>query len=75
VLADSAALRQGRYEIWAKLDAGSARARALIRLLAERRTYLSPTLAVFERRAGDKDTTDVHVRGFQRMVELTGQWR
>jgi hypothetical protein len=75
VLADNAARQQGRYEVWEKIDLDSARARSLISLLAERRTYLSPTLAIFERRAGDKDTMDVHVRGFRRMVELTGRAR
>ncbi len=75
VLADNAARRHGRYEIWEKIDLDSARVGSLIQLLVERRTYLSPTLAVFERRAGDKDTTDVHVRGFRRMVELTGRAR
>lgn len=75
VLADNAARRQGRYEIWDQIDLGSPRARALFALFSAKHTYLSPTLAVFERRAGDKDTTDVHVRGFQRMLDLTGRAR
>ena len=65
VLADNAARREGRYEVWSKADLGGPRARAIISLLAERGTYLSPTLAIFERRAGDKDSSDVHVRGFK----------
>lgn len=73
VLADNAARQEGRYAVWDKIDIDSPRARALLGLLVERRTYLSPTLAVFERRAGDADTTDVHVRGFRRMVELAGR--
>ncbi len=75
VLADNAARREGRYEVWSKADLDGPRARAVISLLAERGTYLSPTLAIFERRAGDKDTKDVHVRGFKQMLEFTGRAR
>jgi imidazolonepropionase-like amidohydrolase len=75
VLADNAARREGRYEVWNKADLDGPRARAIISLLAERGTYLSPTLAIFERRAGDKDTKDVHVGGFKKMLEFTGRAR
>ena len=76
VLADNAARREGRYEVWNKADLDGPRARAVISLLAGRGTFLSPTLAVFERRAGDKDTTDVHVNGFKNMQEFTVRaWR
>ena len=75
VLADNAARREGRYNVWSTADLGGPRARALISLLAERGTYLSPTLAIFERRAGDRDTTDVHVRGFKNMLDFTGRAR
>ena len=75
VLADNGARRQGRYEVWDKVDLDAPRTRSLIALLAERKTFLSPTLAVFERRAGDKDTTDVNVRGFRNMLAFTGRAR
>ncbi len=76
VLADNAARREGRYEVWNRIDPAGARARALFKLMAERGTFLSPTLAIFERRAGDKDTTDVHVNGYQKMLEFTARaWR
>jgi imidazolonepropionase-like amidohydrolase len=75
VLADNAARREGRYEVWSKADLGGPRARSIINLMVERGTYLSPTLAVFERRAGDKDTTDVHVRGFKQMLDFTARAR
>ena len=75
VLADNAARREGRYEVWSKADLDGPRARAIISLLAERGTYLSPTLAIFERRAGDNDTSDIHVRGFKQMLEFTGRAR
>ena len=75
VLADNAARREGRYEVWSKIDLDGARARSIINLMVERGTFLSPTLAVFERRAGDKDTTDVHVRGFKQMLDFTARAR
>src|SRR5215213_710365 len=70
VLADNNARRGGRYEVWDKIDLDSPRARAVFRLMAERGTFVSPTLAVFERQKGDKDTTETHVRAFKRMEEF-----
>lgn len=68
VLADNNARREGRYELWNKVDLQSPRASALMRLMVERGTFLSPTLAIFERQAGDKDTTEVHLQGFRNML-------
>jgi imidazolonepropionase-like amidohydrolase len=70
VLADNNARREGRYEVWDKIDLDSPRARAVFRLVAERGTFVSPTLAVFERQRGDKETTEMHVRAFKRMEEF-----
>lgn len=67
VLADNNARRDGRYQIWNTIDLNTPRAKALFKLIVDRGTYVSPTLAVFERQKGDKDTTDVHVRGFRQM--------
>lgn len=67
VLADNKARRDGRYQIWNTIDLNAPRAKALFKLIVDRGTYVSPTLAVFERQKGDKDTTDVHVRGFRQM--------
>lgn len=75
VLADNNARREGRYEVWSKADLGGERAQAMIKLMVGRGTFLSPTLAIFERRAGDKETTDVHVRGFRQMMEFTARAR
>jgi len=33
----------------------------------DRGTFVSPTLAVFERQKGDKDTNEIHVHGFKQM--------
>lgn len=72
VLADNNARREGRYRVWSTVDLDSPRARALFKLIVERGTVVSPTLAVFERRPGDKDTTDMHVRAFKQMEAFVG---
>src|SRR6185436_14216312 len=65
VLADNSARREGRYQVWNAIDLDSARAKAVFKLIVERGTVVSPTLAVFERQPGDKDTTDIHVHAFK----------
>lgn len=70
VLADNNARREGRYEVWDKIDLDSPRARAIFQLIVERGTFVSPTLAVFERQRGDKETNEMHVRAFKRMEEF-----
>jgi imidazolonepropionase-like amidohydrolase len=72
VLADNAARREGRYRVWSQIDLDSDGVGRLLKLMVERNVTLSPTLAVFERRNGDKDTTEMHVRGFQQMVRFVG---
>ncbi|HEY0377971.1 MAG TPA: amidohydrolase family protein [Pyrinomonadaceae bacterium] len=68
VLADNNARREGRYQVWDKIELNSTRMTALLDLIVRRGTFVSPTLAVFERRAGDKDTTEVHVNAFKKMM-------
>jgi imidazolonepropionase-like amidohydrolase len=73
ILADNGARRLGRYQVWSRIDLDSSRAREAYRLMAGRGTFLSPTLAAFERRGGDRDATDVHGRGFQNMLAFVGR--
>jgi imidazolonepropionase-like amidohydrolase len=73
VLADNDARREGRYQVWSEIDLNSPRVRSLVELIAARGTFLSPTLAVFERRDGDRNTTAMHVRGFKQMLAFVGQ--
>jgi imidazolonepropionase-like amidohydrolase len=73
VLADNTARSVGRYRVWSQLDLKSERASRLLKLMVSRNVTLSPTLAVFERRQGDKDTAEMHVQGFRQMVAFTGQ--
>jgi imidazolonepropionase-like amidohydrolase len=72
VLADNNARREGRYKVWSEIDLNAPRVRPLLQLIAQRGTFVSPTLAVFEKQAGDKETTETHVRGFSRMAKFAG---
>jgi imidazolonepropionase-like amidohydrolase len=67
VLADNNARREGRYQVWNSINLETPRARALFKLIVDSRIFVSPTLAVFERQTGDKDTTAVHVHAFKQM--------
>jgi len=72
VLADNNARREGRYQVWNSVDLNSPRATALFKLIVERGTVVSPTLAVFERQEGDKDTKAMHVHAFKQMEAFVG---
>jgi imidazolonepropionase-like amidohydrolase len=72
ILADNEARREGRYRVWSEIDLNSPRVEALVDLMKQRNTTLSPTLAVFERRSGDRDVTDMHVRAFRQMMRFVG---
>lgn len=73
MLAENSARREGRYKVWNGIDLDSARAKEVFRLIVDRGTVISPTLAVFERQTGDKDTTDVHVHAFKQMEGFVGR--
>jgi imidazolonepropionase-like amidohydrolase len=73
VLADNNARREGRYQVWSMINLDTPRARAVFDLIVTRRTVVSPTLAVFERQLGDKDTTEMHVRAFKQMESFVGR--
>ena len=67
VLADNDARREGRYLVWNSIDFDTPRAKSLFKLIVDRGIFVSPTLAVFERQSGDKDTTEMHVHAFKQM--------
>jgi imidazolonepropionase-like amidohydrolase len=75
VLADNNARRDGRYRMWSEIDLNSPRAKEAIDLAVGRGTFISATLAVFERREGDRDTKEFHLRGFRNMLRFTGMAR
>jgi imidazolonepropionase-like amidohydrolase len=77
VLKDNDARRDGRYRLFADADLDGPDARALYAVLRERKPWLDPTLAVFERR-GDRpppgtkpDVAPVLAAGFEKMKQLT----
>ena len=72
VLADNNARREGRYQVWNSIDLATPQAKALFKLIVDRGVVVSPTLAVFERQRGDKDTSDVHVHAFKQMEAFVG---
>jgi len=72
MLADNDAREFGRYELWSEVDLSSPRVSALNGLMADRGTYLSPNLAVFERQPGDDGATETHVRGTRAMQAFVG---
>ncbi len=72
VLADNNARREGRYQVWNAINLNTPQAAPLFKLIVDRGVVVSPTLAVFERQRGDKDTTDVHVHAFKQMEAFVG---
>jgi imidazolonepropionase-like amidohydrolase len=77
VLKDNEARRDGRYKLFAGADLDGPDAKALYAVLRERRPWLDPTLAVFERRADHPpqdvkpDVVPTLAAGFAKMKELT----
>src|SRR6185436_17940171 len=49
VLADNSARREGRYQVWNAIDLDGPLGRSLLNLIVTHGTFVSPTLAVFER--------------------------
>lgn len=71
IFADSAARRQLRHRLWAKLDLDSSpRVSPLLDLIVQRKVYVSPTLAIFESRPGQREASEVEVRGFANMLRF-----
>lgn len=77
VLADNDARRDGRYKVLANANLDGPEAQALYAVLREKRPWVDPTLAVFERRADHPDEgakpemVPVMAAGFARMKQLT----
>jgi imidazolonepropionase-like amidohydrolase len=71
VTRDNEARRPGRYELWSKLNLDhSPRVKPLLDLVVRQKILLSPTLAVFEKRRGDKGVTEVEARGYENMLKF-----
>ena len=73
ILADNGARRGGRYRMWASIDPHSREAADLARFLAERRIFVDPNLAVFERRSdASEENSELKVRATKNMKEYVG---
>lgn len=72
IIADKNARRRGRYEVWNSFDLdNNIQSDSLIAFLARKKTFVSSTLAVFERRADRGDS--VEVNGFANMLKFVGR--
>ena len=72
VMADKNARRRGRYEVWNSLHIdNNPNVDSLVSFLAAKQTFISPTLAVFERRPDKGDS--VEVNGFANMLHFVGR--
>jgi imidazolonepropionase-like amidohydrolase len=72
VLADNNARREGRYKVWNAINLNTPQAASLLKLIVDHGVVVSPTLAVFEKQRGDKDTGEMHVHGFKQMEAFVG---
>lgn len=73
MLADNNFRREGRYVVWNAINLNTPQAKALFKLIVEHGVVVSPTLAVFEKQPGDRNTTGIHVHGFRQMEAFVGQ--
>jgi len=71
VIADKNARRRGRYEAWSSLRLNEKKVDSLIAFIAEKEIFVTPTLAVFERRPDRGDS--IEVRAFRHMMEFVGR--
>jgi len=72
IMGDNSARDRGRYEVWNTLDIDdNPLVDPLVQLLVEHETFVSPTLAVFERQADKGDS--IEVSGFANMLKFTGK--
>jgi imidazolonepropionase-like amidohydrolase len=70
---DSAARHQLRHWLWSTIDLdASPRVKPLVDLVVRERVFVSPTLAVFEKRTGDKGVSESDVAGFANMLKFVG---
>jgi imidazolonepropionase-like amidohydrolase len=71
VAADNESRRKGRYELWSKLDLEhSARVKPLLELIVRRKIFLSATLAIFEKRPGDRGVSEMEAKGYENMLKF-----
>lgn len=72
VAAQPSARGEFRYRLWAQVDLESEKTRRLIQLIIDHDVYVCPTLAVFERRPGDRGSNPTEAEGFAKMLQFVG---
>lgn len=76
VLADNNARKNGRYDIWSKIDVDGEMADSLIKFLFKKKTFVDPTLGAFEYQKKEGVETDtVKWKGFNSMKAFTGNMK
>ncbi len=70
VLADNDARKQGRYEVWEKIDTSGKVADSLCKFLVEKGTFISPTLGPFEYHPENGVTDSTRLLGFANMKAM-----
>lgn len=71
VMADKNARKRGRYEVWNSLHLENNRTEdSLIQFLADKKTFVSATLAVFEKQPDKGDS--IEVNAFRNMLKFVG---
>ena len=72
IMGDNAARERGRYEAWNMIDMeNNPSVEKLIQFLVEHETFVSPTLAIFEKQFDKGDS--VEVDGFGNMLKFIGK--
>lgn len=71
VQASSDARKMERHRLWAKINVDSSpRVQPLLDLIVRHKVFVSPTLAIFERRESKAGTSEAEVVGFANMLEF-----
>ncbi|MRH99481.1 amidohydrolase family protein [Kriegella sp. EG-1] len=72
ILADNNARRKGRYDVWNSLDINNnSKVDSIVSFLVKKKTFVSPTLAVFEKQYDKADSLDVNA--FTNMLKFVGR--
>ena len=79
VRSDSNARKEWRFRLWASLDLDdNSKVDELLKLIVERRVFVSPTLAIFESwpsesSVGEREGSEIRAAGFANMLEFFQQ--
>lgn len=71
VWADNNTRKQGRYDVWNRIDINSGKVDSLAAFLVRKGTFVTPTLGPFEYRPENGNTDSVKLTGFNKMKALT----